>query len=889
MTSKFTKPYICIHGHFYQPPRENPWLGAIETQPGAAPFHDWNERITAECYRPNAAARIVDSENRILAIRNNYERISFNFGPTLLTWLELHAPDTYQAILDADRHSAAARRGHGNAIAQVYNHIIMPLASARDKRTQILWGLEDFRARFRRDPEGMWLAETAVDLETLALLAEYGIRFTILAPSQAARFRGPARASRTASPAPAPAAATSPAAPRTAHWTENSAAHPIDTTRPYLCHLPGGRQIALFFYDGPISQGIAFEGLLNQGERLARRLLEAFHPERHWPQLIHAAADGETYGHHHRFGEMALLYGLHLLETRGEAILTNYAEFLDLFPPEAEVEIREATSWSCAHGVERWRSDCGCCIQKREGWSQKWRGPLRKALEILQARLDTLFETETAAWLRDPWAARDDYIQVMLKGQGGAAFRELLRRHAREGQEAAEIPEDAQNRLLALLEAQRYSLYMFTSCGWFFDEVSGIETVQNLLYAARALQIARRLGADFHEEFFDALAETPSNIYPGGGREVWQKLVAPVITDLDRVIANIAIIRAGLEDPGDFAARFPGNRFYGYKIRITEARRVTNGGTSMETSRIRVSAPADGETAERWAAALHLGAQDFHCALCPVEDLPDFTEARRELETTFRRHSLVEVFRILDTCFPPRRFDIHDLFAEQLHKVLSQVTREAFESFRPLIHHIYRENRKLMEFVRDLKGPIPAAFAAAAQETLQWQAERAVDQYLATGDRSSIDMVVEEATGWDVKLASREAAERLQAELDQCVKVFHEAPSEIHARDILRVLDVIEALRIEKDIHLWTAQTILFMTIYNTNGSPWGQRETNAPAESNVIVVDDSSTVSHVDLTHPLLRIPAIRDLARRLRISTDSPLMKPSPQTPPPSTRSSA
>ena len=331
--------YICIHGHFYQPPRENPWLETVEVQDSAYPYHDWNERITAECYAPNTAVRIVDGQNRIVRIVNNFARISFNFGPTLLAWLERADPDVYAAILAADRESRFRFSGHGSALAQVYNHMILPLANRRDRTTQVAWGLRDFQRRFGRFPEGIWLPETAVDLATLDVLAEQGLLFTILAPHQARRIRSLSGRART--------------------WRDLIDGT-IDPSMAYLVRLPSGRTLSVFFYDGPISRSVAFDGLLRYGEDLAHRLASAFVSTRTWPQLVHIATDGETYGHHHRYGDMALAYALDYIESHQLARLTNYGEYLEKHPPLYEVEIVENTSWSCIHGIERWRSDCGC-------------------------------------------------------------------------------------------------------------------------------------------------------------------------------------------------------------------------------------------------------------------------------------------------------------------------------------------------------------------------------------------------------------------------------------------------------------------------------------------------------------------------------------------------
>jgi alpha-amylase/alpha-mannosidase (GH57 family) len=421
--------YLCIHGHFYQPPRENPWLEAIELQESAFPYHDWNERITDECYGPNAFGRILDAEGKITRITNNYARMSFNFGPTLLSWMQEKRPDVYRAILDADKESAARFGGHGSAMAQGYGHIILPLSNDRDRRTQVLWGVRDFEHRFGRRPEGMWLPECAVNTPTVEALAEQGIAFTVLAPRQAARFR------RLGDEA----------------WTE--AGEGIDPCRAYVQKLPSGKQIALFFYDGPVSQAVAFERLLESGEKVASRLLGAFSDARQGPQLVHIATDGETYGHHHRHGDMALAYAFEHVQTNNLARLVNYAEFLALHPPEFEAQIVENSSWSCSHGVERWKGDCGCS-SGRPGWHQKWRDPLRQALDWLRDHLAPLYEKAAAELVKDPWAARDDYIRVILDRSPDevAAF---VKAHARR-----ELSETDRVRLLKLLELQRQCMLM---------------------------------------------------------------------------------------------------------------------------------------------------------------------------------------------------------------------------------------------------------------------------------------------------------------------------------------------------------------------------------------------------------------------------------------------
>ena len=433
--------YVCIHGHFYQPPRENPWLETVEVQDSAAPWHDWNERIAAECYAPNGASRITDRKNEIVRIVNNYARMSFNFGPTLLKWLEEKAPRAYRRIVDADTASAHRYGGHGSAMAQVYNHIIMPLANRRDALTQIRWGIADFEYRFNRRPEGMWLAETAVSRSVLDMMAAEGIKFTILAPHQCARVRPLEEGEANGN-----------------NWSETPNAT-VCPTHPYRVELDEGRSIAVFFYDGPASRAIAFEGLLNSGEAFGSRLLDGFHapapgaPDK--PQLSHVSTDGESYGHHHKYGEMALSYAMQWIEDNGHAKLTNYGEFLEKFPPEWEAEVVEDTSWSCVHGVERWRSNCGCNGGK-PGWNQEWRGPLREALDYLRDATAPLAEQRAAGLLTDLWAARDAYIDVMLDRSAASKDR-FFARHA-----TRILTADERIAVLELLEMERHTQLMYT-------------------------------------------------------------------------------------------------------------------------------------------------------------------------------------------------------------------------------------------------------------------------------------------------------------------------------------------------------------------------------------------------------------------------------------------
>ena len=493
--------YVCIHGHFYQPPRDNPWTGEIERQGDAAPFHDWNERITAECYRPNSAAGLLDDEGRVVRTVNNYALMSHNVGPTLLAWMERHAPDVYAAILAADRESRARFSGHGTALAQAHSHMILPLANRLDKVTQVRWGIRDFTYRFGRLPEGMWLPETAVDVETLEVLAAQGIRFTILAPQQARRARPEAGA----------AAADD-------GWQDVGGGS-IDPTTAYTQRLPAGRTIALFFYDGAIARAVAFEGILQSGGQFVQRLLGSFLDARPWPQLVHIATDGESYGHHHRLGEMTLAYALLTFESATEPRLTTYGEFLHRHPPTQAVEVAENTAWSCAHGVERWRSDCGCNSGRYPGWNQQWRTPLREALDWLRDALAPRYEARAGDLLRDPWAARDDYIDVVLD-RSVPSLERYFARHA-----ARPLNQNEQATALDLLEMQRQAMLMYASDGWFFDDISGMETAQLLRHAGRAIDLAGHVFAESLEpEFRKRLEAAVSNVpEAGNGASIYEQ------------------------------------------------------------------------------------------------------------------------------------------------------------------------------------------------------------------------------------------------------------------------------------------------------------------------------------------------------------------------------
>lgn len=734
--------YVAIHGHFYQPPRENPWLEAIELQDSAYPYHDWNERITAECYGPNAASRILDGERRIVQIVNNYSKISFDFGPTLLTWMERHAPEIYQAVVEADRESRRRYSGHGSALAQAYNHMILPLANRRDKLTQVLWGIRDFEHRFGRFPEGMWLPETAVDVETLDILAQCGIQFTILSPHQAGKVR--------------------PLGSRT--WRDVSGGR-IDPSMAYRIQLPTQRHLDVFFYDGPISRAVAFENLLLKGEHLAERLLSAFSSARQWPQIVHIATDGETYGHHRHHGDMALAYALHYIESNRLARLTNYGEFLERHPPTHQVQIVENTSWSCPHGVERWRSDCGCNSGRHPGWSQQWRRPLREAFDWLRDQLAPCFERHAGRLFRDPWAARDDYISVILDRSRDNVDR-FLRRHA-----GRELSPGERVQALKLLELQRHAMLMYTSCGWFFDELSGLETVQVIQYAGRVVQLAQELFGDaLEEQFLERLEQARSNLAEyGNGRRIYERMVRPAMVDLQKVGAHYAVSSL-------FEAYNHRTQTYCYTVEREDYRLLTQGKARLALGRARVASDITEESLRISFGVLHLG---DHNVSGGVREFPgDQAHARLvgDLAEVFQRGDLPEVIRALDREFGGGTYSLRFLFRDEQRKILRRIIESALEEAEALYRGFYHDHAALMRFMTALGVPLPNRFELAADITVNTDLRRAFEADDPDLDR--IRSLLEEAKAAGIRLDEASLEFALRKTLERLSGAFRQRPAD---------------------------------------------------------------------------------------------------------------
>ena len=770
--------FLCIHGHFYQPPRENPWLESVEIQDTAYPYHDWNERITAECYATNTASRILDGNGRIEDIVSNFSKISFNIGPTLFSWLEKNAPDIYESILEADRLSQEWRSGHGAAIAQPYNHMIMPLANMRDKNTQTLWGIRDFERRFERLPEGMWLPETAVDVETLEVLSSQGIKFAILAPHQAKRIRSIGEEG----------------------WTDVSESR-VDPSRAYSCPLPSGRKIALFFYDAPISHAVAFEGILKSGEAFAKRLIEGFSEEREDPQIVHIATDGESYGHHHKFGDMALAYALNYVERNDLARISNYGEYLELHPPQYEAEIFENTSWSCIHGVERWRADCGCSPGIHRHWNQGWRNPLREALDWLRDELSMSYEQKAPEYLKDPWSAREDYIDVILdrSEENVEAFF----------QKNAAYTLNAKEKVIAikLLETQRHAMLMYTSCGWFFDDISGIETVQVLQYAGRAVQLAKEtFRRSLEKSFLRRIEKAESNIPESkNGRAIYEKHIRPCIVNLQKVGAHFAISSLYEEYPEEA-------RIYCYKIRMEDYRKFQAGKMELVSGRCRIASEITDESEDFVFCVLHLGNHDFNCGVRRYAGEKSFDRITGEMTKAFEEGAFADIVRLIDKHFGVHRYSLQDLFKEEQRKILETILEEAMSSFEASYRRMYEDNWILMGYLRDSGIPITRAFLTAADFTLNLDLKR---QLKDRPDPDKVREILEEIKKWSVSPDAVDLEFAFRRNLEQEIKKLLENPSDMELlENIEKYTDI--AIGLPFQIDLWTTQNAYYVLARTT-------------------------------------------------------------------------
>lgn len=811
---KATGVYVTVHGHFYQPPRENPYLDAIERQPGAAPFHDWNERIHWECYRPNAFARVLNNQGELLGIVNNYEYFSFNIGPTLMSWLERHDMEVYQRILEADAKSCDRLNGHGNAIAQVYNHIIMPLANERDKHTQIHWGKEDFRSRFGRDPEGMWLAETAVDYATLEALVQQGIRFIVLAPSQAQRCRPSAN---NENPHP--------------EWHEVGGSQ-IDTTRPYRCYLKESqesndrRYIDIFFYDGPISRDMGFSDVVYNANHFALRIGSAVRGDHRPAQLISVATDGETFGHHKKGTEKTLAYAFIEEFPRQGWTVTNYAHYLSLEPPTWEVEIKSVTAWSCAHGVDRWQDDCGC--GNEGGWHQKWRRPLRDALNWLRDRLTEVYEEYGRQLFNDPWIARDEYIDVLCD-RSSANINRFLTRHQTHKLTAAE-----QVDALRLLEMQRHALLMFTSCGWFFEEISRPEGTQILRYAARGMELAGDVaGVQLEKSFVKRLGLAPSNvdIFKHGG-EIYRQLVLTAQIGFKQVAAHHAI--SSLFGNGDRQTQIRSSstkvsqpyqkRVYCYTVNELDYQLQRMGSLTLAMGQLKLVSEITWESEHLIFAVLHLGGWDFHCCIQPFEGKRTYSQLKDKLFESLEQASAAHTILAMTQLFGEEPFSLQNLFAEERHRIMRLLSQQTLNRLNQLYTQTYRDNygvimafhRDQLEVPQELQVAAEIALGHRCMMTLRSLEQDITEPQLCANHLVELEAIAKEAKHLHCRLNIPEGKLMLEQLILRSLWQFLHDPNGRFDADIQRLERLINiGYELNIDISLERSQELYFSCLHS--------------------------------------------------------------------------
>lgn len=792
---------LCIHGHFYQPPRENPWIEGIERQDSAAPFHDWNERIHYECYLPNSRARVIDEKGHIVDIVNNYERMSFNFGPTLLSWIHDKHRDTFRRILEADRRSVERHGGHGNAIAQGYNHIILPLASRRDKVTQIRWGLEDFKYYFDRPSEGMWLPETAIDQETLEVLIEEGVKYTILSPHQAEAVRGlDAR-----------------------EWQDVSAGS-IDPRRAYRCFsaVDKSRYIDIFFYDSVIAQAVAFENALSDAKVFADRIASARNQNLVEPQLLHVATDGETYGHHKSFGDRVLAFLTHReAEARGWRVV-NYGQFLAENPPKWEVRLKpgpngEGTSWSCAHGVGRWARNCGCRGGGPEHWHQNWRGPLREALDWLRDQASGIFETVGPQYFKDPWAARDAYVRVILNRKQN--LQPFLDQHAARPLAGRDL-----TTALRLMEMQRSAMLMYTSCGWFFTEVSGIETAQILQYAARVLQLAfQASGVDHEAEFIKRLHQAPSNVTQlESARGVYEHFARPAVATLRHIVSYYAI-GSIFEEEDESRLRM---NFYCFDLEVIQRRMEHFGTTTINVGRAKIASRVTGSAGDYVYVVVQSGLYDFRCSVIPYQSDEEYFKIEADLFEGLHQQPIFELLRKIDGYFGEGYFGLKNLLLEDRLKVIRLLSRETLEKVSDVYLKLYDENLWMSQIYRSINLPIPLEFRYVVEYSLNKRIEDSIRDLAAhhfdPKRAASLFRLVETADSLSVEIQKSETARLLSQELGNKAREFVKESVPGLIQESLNILDLARRMGLQLD--LGRTQEEIFLLIKG-----WAEEADSAP------------------------------------------------------------
>lgn len=777
--------YICIHGHFYQPPRENAWLEQIETQPSAFPFHDWNERINFECYAPNRSARVLNDQGEIVKIENNYSKISFNFGPTLLSWLEENDSITYQEIIAADKTSVKTFDGHGNAMAQVYNHIIMPLASDEDKLTQVVWGIEDFKHRFGRMPEGMWLAETAIDSATAAILIQQGIKFVVLAPRQAQAYSS-------------------------ANGETIPVEGEVDTTKSYFTEI-NGKRLEVFFYNGQISQAVAFEKLLNDGRLLANKLIQQTKVQDD-NSLVSIATDGETYGHHHRFGEMALASCIQSIEEVSDLKLVNYAWYAANFPSNNKIILKENSSWSCYHGIERWRSDCGCSTGENSQWNQAWRTHLRDALDFVRDNINASYKAKAEAVFIDHQNARNAYISVLLNRNTKNIYdfvdKQVHQSYKKEKQD-----------VLRMMEMQRNMLLMYTSCGWFFDEVTRIETNQILQYAARALRYAEDvLNIDLWHGFKSILSKAKSNDPSKINALInFEKEIITGELTLEKVGMHVATLAVFEEELNNF-------ELFNYRLESKLYKRVVFEEHVFVYGVVEISSKITLKKVSFGFVTAYFG-QHYLFGIIKT--------AVHELQLIKKANDFIQDFKVFDFStakdrlindFEGHPFDFEQLFKDQRIKIFSQINKINSATLLEANKTYYESQSELMVYGEQVGYRVPTLFSLSANVYLN----KSLVEELKKGKKLSIvklENITTQMKRWAIDFKNLEKISWLITEAVYELLDFQS--NEMKIRWLEKVEKILMWSReLAIDVNLWKAQNQWFK-IYNN----FDTGENNKPPE----------------------------------------------------------
>ena len=796
--------YLCIHGHFYQPPRENAWLEKIEIQPSAFPYHDWTERITRECYYPNAFSRVLNDEGKIIDIVNNYSKISFNFGPTLLSWMEQHAPVTYQAILDSDKQSQKNFGGHGSAMAQVYNHMIMPLANRRDKETQIIWGIADFKKRFGRNPEGMWLGEAAVDTETLSIMAAQGIKFTLLAPRQAARFRKIGED----------------------NWTEG-----IDPNQHYWYKLPNGERIALYFYDGSRSQNVAFKGVLGNGKAFAQDLMEGYRGQKR--ELVHIATDGESYGHHHKNGDMALAYCLRYIEENQLTQLTNYAQYLAMFEPEHEVQIHENSSWSCVHGVERWRSNCGCHTGGEGHWHQKWREPLRQALDNARQTMIAIFENGLSNLVQDPWAMRNEYIEVILD-RSKPNLNKFLKRHV-----GRKLTDEERTHTMRMLEMQRNAMLMYTSCGWFFNDISGIETLQILQYACRAIQLGESESeVRFEHQLLEDLAKAESNVPgQGTGKDIYLKHIKPYQLSLTQVGMHYAVASLFADYPQSLTV-------LNYDCNSIFFERKSAGMQKLAYGTTQVKSKVTTSKKEFSFVVLYLGQHHLIGGTSRRLSTEEFVPISDALNAAFERSNVASVVDIIKASFKAHTFSFFGMFKDEQMKLVNQYLAQSEELAYDSYRKIYDRNYNILNVMKVENLQIPPTLKQNIEDVINIEFK----DLLSNGHFSiqKMDELCDEVLKWNIKLNEDLLNARLN---DKLYEMFTEFLFDLSNQQILK--DILATIRLYKKVKLNPILVNLQNSVFELSRSIYAKNRPIAENDDGLVdTLEEIAREINIDLSY---------------------------------------